>query len=86
MCKELKKLNDCLNELNCNEKQFLEELNSATIHDLEKFNLVIDKWGRFLNDVCKNREDLATIINRTSIEPLKKFQNAFNEMRSAGNI
>lgn len=83
MCKELKKLCDCLNELNCNEKQLLEELNSATISEFEKFNQVIDKWSRFINEVSKNREDLSTIISRTSVDPLKKFQIAFNEMKSA---
>lgn len=83
LCKEFKKLTDCLNDLNYSEKQLLQDLNSMTTHSIERLNLIVDKWSTFSNQIAKNREDLATIINRTSIEPLKKFQNGFNEMRSA---
>lgn len=83
VCKELKKLTDCLCELNTIEKQLLEELNSTTINEVEKFNLFIDKFSHFINELSKNREDLSTIITRTFIEPLKKFQNALNEMKNA---
>lgn len=83
VCKELKRLIDCLNELSAHEKTLLEELNSIGLHDNDRFALAIDKWGTFINEVSKNREDLWTIINRTSVEPLKKHATAYSEMKSA---
>lgn len=83
VCKELKRLVDCLNDLSAQEKVLLEELNCATLHDAERFAQAIDKWSTFLNDVGKNREDLWTIVGRTAVEPLKRQAIAFAEMRSA---
>ncbi|KAH7642626.1 bridging integrator 3 [Dermatophagoides farinae] len=82
ICDDIKKIIKCLYDLNSIEKKFIDNLSSLNRED-EKFTQLIQCWNELLQKSLENRQDLAISINHTVGEPMKKFQIAFHEMKSA---
>lgn len=83
---EFKKLTKCLFDINCAEKRLVEELSSsttATSSDDDRLKQLIARWNELVSELTKNRQDLASNMHHTVIEPQKKFDIAFREMKNA---
>ncbi|XP_054165868.1 bridging integrator 3-like [Oppia nitens] len=56
--------------------------NSVLCQEEEQLRSVIEEWHTFTIESIKNGEEFATTIQSTVIEPLKRWQSAFNEVRA----
>ncbi|CAG2119736.1 unnamed protein product [Medioppia subpectinata] len=82
--KECKRLNDCILSVNRFESKMTTDLsNSVLCQEDSQLRQVVEEWHTFTIESIKNGEELATIMRKTVIEPLKTWQMAFIEMRAA---
>ena len=82
--KESKRLSDCILAVNRYESKMTTDLsNSVLCQEEEQLRSVVEEWHTFTIESIKNGEEFATTIHQTVVEPLKRWQNGFNEIRAA---
>jgi hypothetical protein len=57
--------------------------NSVFCQEEEELRSVVEEWHTFTCESNKNGEDFATNIHKTVLEPLKRLQMAFHEMKAS---
>nr|XP_027202340.1 RVS161-like protein RVS162 [Dermatophagoides pteronyssinus] len=82
ICHNVKDLIKSLSALNTIEKKCIDNLSSLNRED-EKLIQLLQCWNELIDKSMKNRQDLAICISHTVAEPMKKFQIAFQEIKSA---
>ena len=81
---ESKRLRDCILAVNQYESKMTTDLsNSVLCQEEEQLRSVVEEWHTFTIESIKNGEEFATTIQKTIREPLKRWQNAFNEIKAA---
>ncbi|XP_071044128.1 bridging integrator 3 isoform X2 [Parasteatoda tepidariorum] len=82
--KDAKKYEDCILDVNRSEKKMTSDLsNSLLCHDEAKLRELVEEWHSYVSKAGVFDEDLVLLTRKTIVEPLKKFQGAFTETRSA---
>jgi len=82
--KDAKKYEDCILDVNRSEKKMTSDLsNSLLCHDEKKLRELVEEWHSYVSQASVFDDDLVLLTRRTIVEPLKKFQGAFTETRSA---
>ena len=57
--------------------------NSVLCQEEDQLRSVVEEWHTFTIESIKNGDEFATSIHKTITEPLKRWQNAFNEIKAS---
>jgi len=57
--------------------------NSVLCQEEEQLRSVVEEWHTFTCETNQNGEDFATNIHKTVLDPLKRLQNAFHEIKTS---